>query len=209
MAVGQSPLSCWIRVAGAQELFWPGCYALAAENYSFGQESQPNGPILLIQPKGLHTAALSFTAREEDRLTEAEEKERHSGEQLGVVGLDSKTQRVVLFTTEKDSSWTSSSISVCVWTADNHTKPLGVAVFDWLRSFIQNYNQDGVGLWKSFYHRFLDLYPHTGCFAHFLVTFHLKQDRHHSSCDTVKKKKKKKQTDVSFQMDSKRGSSTD
>lgn len=75
-------------MAGAQELFWPGCYALAAENYSFGQESQPNGLILLIQPKRLHTAALSFTAREEDSLKEGEEKERRSGEQLGAFGLD-------------------------------------------------------------------------------------------------------------------------
>lgn len=74
MAGGQSPLSCLIQVAGAQELLWPGCQALAAENYSFGQESQPNGLILLIQPKGLHTAALSFTAKEEDSLKEGEEK---------------------------------------------------------------------------------------------------------------------------------------
>lgn len=75
-------------MAGAQEQPWPGCYALAAENYSFGQESQPNGLILLIQPKGLHTAALSFTAREEDSLKEGEEKERRSGEQLGAFELD-------------------------------------------------------------------------------------------------------------------------
>lgn len=75
-------------MAGAQELFWPGCYALAAENYSFGQESQPNGLIILIQPKEHHTAALSFTAREEDGLKEREEKERRSREQLGAFGLD-------------------------------------------------------------------------------------------------------------------------
>ena len=25
MAVGQSPLSCWIQAAGAQELLWTGC----------------------------------------------------------------------------------------------------------------------------------------------------------------------------------------
>lgn len=137
MAVGQSPLSCWTQVAGAQELLWPGCKALAAENYSFGQESQPNGLILLIQPEGLHTAALSFTAREEDSLKEGEEKERRSGEQLGAFGLDQPQRPRGLFSLRKgrkrsslDSSWTSNSISGCVWTVGNHTKSLRVVFSD-------------------------------------------------------------------------------
>ncbi len=104
MAVGQSLLSCWIQVAKAQELLWPGCQALAAENYSFGQESQPNGLILLIQPKGLHTAALSFTAREEDGLKEGEEKERRSGEQLGAFGLDRPQRPGGLFSCKKETA---------------------------------------------------------------------------------------------------------
>lgn len=130
-------------MAGAQELFWPGCYALAAENYSFGQESQPNGLILLIQPKRLHTAALSFTAREEDSLKEGEEKREAERGTVGSIwtGPASKTQRVVFFTREKDSSWTSDSILGCVWTAGNHTKSLSVVVFDGLGTLFQNYNQ--------------------------------------------------------------------
>lgn len=66
MAAGQSPLSCWTHAAGDQELLWPGRSALAARTYNLGQESQANGPILLIQPRGQHTAAPSSTARRED-----------------------------------------------------------------------------------------------------------------------------------------------
>lgn len=88
-------------MAGAQELLWTGCYFLAAKNYGFGQESQPNGLILLIQPKGLHTAALSFTAREEDSLKESEEKERWSEEELGAVGLDQPQRPRGLFSLHK------------------------------------------------------------------------------------------------------------
>lgn len=66
MAAGQSPLSYWTQAAGAQELLWPGRSALAARNYNLGQESQANGPILQVQPRGQHTAAPSFTARRED-----------------------------------------------------------------------------------------------------------------------------------------------
>lgn len=147
MAVGQSPLSCWIQAAGAQELLWTGCETLAAENYSFGQESQPNGLILLIQPKGLHTAAPSFTARGEDSLKEGEEKERRSGEQLGALGLDQPQRpRGFVFFTKKteekksslDSSWTSNSIlGLCrVWTVGNHTKSLRVIFFEWLGALL-------------------------------------------------------------------------
>lgn len=66
MAAGQSPLSCWTQAAGSQELLWPGRSALAARNHNLGQESRANGPILLIQPRGQHTAAPSFPARRED-----------------------------------------------------------------------------------------------------------------------------------------------
>lgn len=117
-------------MTGAKELFWRECYALAAENYSFGQESQPNGLILLIQPTGLHTAALSFTAREEDSLKEGEKREVERGKVGGIwTGLASKNQRVVFFTKEKQSCQTSNSILGCVWTSGNHTKSLTV-VFD-------------------------------------------------------------------------------
>lgn len=99
MAVGQSPSSCWIQVAGAQELLWTGCWTLAAENYSVGQESQPNGLILLIQSKRLHTAALSFTAREEESERGRGEREAERGTVGGIwTGPASKTQRVVFFT---------------------------------------------------------------------------------------------------------------
>lgn len=109
MAAGQSPLSCWTQAAGAQERLWPGRSALAARHYNLGQESQANGPILLIQPRGRHTAALSFTARREDKSERGGE-----GSSWGAFGLD-RPQRALFFTPERESSWTSSSICGRVW----------------------------------------------------------------------------------------------
>lgn len=102
MAAGQSPLSCWTQAAGAQEPLWPGRSALAARAYNLGQESRANGPILLIQARGHHTAALSFTASREDKSERGRE-----GEQPGAFGLD-RPQRTVFSTRERESSWTPS-----------------------------------------------------------------------------------------------------
>lgn len=70
------------------------------------------------------------------------EKEAERGTVGGIwIGPASKTQRVVFFTREKDSSWASNSILGCVWRASNHTKSLSVVVFEWLGTLFQNYNQ--------------------------------------------------------------------
>lgn len=102
--LGQSPLFCRIQVAKAQELLRPGCWTLAAENYGFGWESQPNGLILLIQPKGLHTAALSLPAREEDSLKERGESEAERGTVGGSwTGPICETQRVIFL--KEPAAW--------------------------------------------------------------------------------------------------------
>lgn len=130
-------------MAGAQELFWRECYALAAENYSFGQESQPNGLILLIQPTGLHTAALSFTAREEDSLKEGEKKEKWRGGKLGVFGLDWPQRTKGSFSLPKKSShlrhltlfWAVFGLRVIT------QNPSQLSLIDWV-CMSENYNQD-------------------------------------------------------------------
>lgn len=90
MAAGQSPLSCWTQAAGAQEPLWPGRSALAARHSNLGQESQANGPILLIQPRGRHTAALSFTARRGD-------KSEGGGEQSGGIWTGPASKSTFLY----------------------------------------------------------------------------------------------------------------
>ena len=152
MAVGQSPLSRWIQVAGAQELLWTGCYALAAENYSFGQESRPNGLILLIQPKRLHTAALSFTAREEDWVRERRKRDRvgNSWGQLDWASLKDPEGCFLCKKGKKKKKQLRPILDIklyfwlcCVWNVGNHTKSLRVVFFEWLGTLLQNYNQRG------------------------------------------------------------------
>lgn len=123
-------------MAGAHELLWAECYALAAENYNIGQESQPNGLILLIQPKGLHTAALSFTAREEDSLKGRGEREAEWGTVGGSwIGPDSKTQRVVFLKRKGEEEGKKTQLRLILdiklfWAVSNHTKSLRVVFFE-------------------------------------------------------------------------------
>lgn len=171
MAAGQSPLSCWTQAAGAQELLWPGRSALAARHYNLGQESQANGPILLIQPRGRHTAALSFTARREDKSERGGE-----GSSRGAFGLD-RPQRAVFFTPEREPSWTSNSICGRVWTSGNYAECLGrVAFLDLtVRTAMRSGSFKSICLClfpsEDVCQRFLDLYPHAVSFAHFLSVF--------------------------------------
>lgn len=194
MAAGQSPLSCWTQAAGAQELLRPGSSALAARHYNLGQESQANGPILLIQPRGRHTAALSLTARREDKSERGGE-----GSSRGAFGLD-RPQRALFFTPERESSWTSSSICGRVWTGAitqspspgsplARVAPLEAPIRRAMRSgsFKSTKRHRGLCLFPSedVCQRSPDLYPHTVSFAHFLNIFPFRQTGHTSGAHVI------------------------
>ena len=65
---------------------------------TLARKSHANGPILLLQPRGQHTAAPSFTARRED-----ESERGGGGGHLDWTNLKEQ----FFFTRERESSWTS------------------------------------------------------------------------------------------------------
>ena len=111
---------------------------------ALARKSQPNGLILLIQPWGLHAAALCFPAREDEWKRERKTwGAGHSSGQLDWTGLRDpegwkrKQQlRIILDIRLYSGLW-------CVWTVGNHTKWPGVVFFEWLWTLQENYNQSG------------------------------------------------------------------
>lgn len=118
---GWSPgtVLAWMLCPGSRKLqLWPGKSTKWAD-YSHSTQRTPH--------------SCTFFHCQGRRRSERGRRERKA-EQGTVGGIwtgpASKTQGVVFFRREKDSSWTPQSVLGCVWAAGNHTKSLSVVVLE-------------------------------------------------------------------------------
>lgn len=153
MAAGQSPLSCCMQVAGAQE---PRSYSVRPWHHSLALARKVNHRLIFSHSAKKDSTQLRFLSLPAKKTVWERERIKRGGEGNSWGHLDwtsSKTQRVVFFEEKKarrgkksclGSSWTSNSILGYAVFGLQAITPNPWAVFvEWLGMLLPNYNQRG------------------------------------------------------------------
>lgn len=141
MAAGQSPLSCCMQVAGAQE---PRSYSVRPWHHSLALARKVNHRLIFSHSAKKDSTQLRFLSLPAKKTVWERERIKRGGEGNSWGHLDwtsSKTQRVVFFEEKKAGRGKKKLLRLIldiklyfglrrVWTASNHTKSL--SCFCWV-----------------------------------------------------------------------------